>query len=43
MNFFLLGGVFLTFTIVADAGLMWSIIRSGTFNESWRMLRGTVS
>jgi hypothetical protein len=42
MDFFHLGALFFSFTIVADAGLLWSIIRSGHFGASWRMLRSAV-
>jgi hypothetical protein len=42
MNGFHLGAVLLGFTIVADAGVLWTIIRTGHFATSWRMLRGAV-
>jgi hypothetical protein len=42
MDFLHLGALFLSFTIVADAGLMWTIIRSGHFSASWQMLRSAV-
>jgi hypothetical protein len=39
--FHFLAGTF-GFTIVADAGLLWVLIRSGHLSTLWPMMRGAV-